>query len=664
MRSFSRFARPRCCWLPLSFFLFPALQAQVRDTTRQARDSLRRDAARRPSAQGDTGHGRGHRARRRGRRARHDAASAREFQPPSPYNGLRFRSIGPALTSGRVSDIAVHPRDKRTWYVAVASGGVWKTTNAGTTWTPIFDDEGRTRSAASPSTRRTRNVVWVGTGENNSQRSRLATATASTSRSTAGESWKNVGLKQSEHIGKILIDPRNSDIVYVAAQGPLWSPGGDRGLYKTTDGGKTWKKVLDGQREHRRHRRRARPAQSRRRSSPRPTSAAATSGRSSTAARESGSTSRPTRGATWKKLADRPAATRTSGRIGLAIAPANPDVVYAIVEAADKTRRLLPLARRRRELGAHERLPARAASVLQRDLRRSGERRPRVLRGRPDPWSPTTAARRSADSASATSTWTTTSSGSTPTTREHLLIGCDGGLYETFDRGQTWEFIANLPVTQFYHVDADNALPFYNVYGGTQDNFTLGGPSRTRTEHGITNADWFVTAGRRRLPVARRPEGPEHRLRRVAERRPAALRPARPASRSTSSRSRSQGEQPLRWNWDSPLIISPHANTRLYFASQRCSAATIAATSWKAVSPDLTRQIDRNKLQVMGRVWSVDAVAKNTSTSFYGNIVALAESPLKEGLLYVGTDDGLIQVTEDGGAELAEDREASRACRT
>jgi photosystem II stability/assembly factor-like uncharacterized protein len=219
-----------------------ALGAQARDTTQQARDSLRRDAARRPSVRGDTAT----RADTARTGTTRDTARTRaDSAPPSPYNGLRLRSIGPALTSGRIGDIAVHPRDKKTWYVGVASGGVWKTQNAGTTWTPIFDNEASYSIGTVVIDPKSPNVIWVGTGENNAQRS-VSYGDGVYKSVDGGRSWQNVGLKQSEHIGKILIDPRNSNVVYVASQGPLFNKGGDRGLYKTTDGGATWKKILVG----------------------------------------------------------------------------------------------------------------------------------------------------------------------------------------------------------------------------------------------------------------------------------------------------------------------------------------------------------------------------------------------------------------------------------
>ena len=564
-------------------------------------------------------------------------------QSGTALSGLKFRLIGPAITSGRVVGLAVHPQDRSTCYVAAACGGVWKTTNAGTTWTPIFDNEGSYSIGYVVLDPKNPNVVWVGTGENNSQRS-VGYGDGVYRSDDGGKSWKNMGLKASEHVGKIVIDPRNSDTLYVAAQGPLWGPGGDRGLYKTTDGGKTWNKVLNisentgvtdvvmdprnpdiliaASYQRRRH------VWTLINGGPESALYKSTDG-----------------GKQWTKLKNG-LPKEDMGRIGLAMAPTNPDMVYAIIESIDKkggifrTTDLGATWERRNEFDqqaqyyAHlvvdpanaERLYVMSVFLRVSDdggktLRNLGERFKHVDNH---------------------TIWID------PRNPNYYLVGCDGGIYESFNRGSNWKFIANLPITQFYDVAVDNNGPFYHVYGGTQDNFTLGGPARTNSLHGITNAEWFVTQGGDGFHCKVDPKDPniiysEYQYGGLArfDRRTGESAGIQPQP--------GKGETHLRWNWDSPLIISPHMHTRLYFAANKVFRSDDRGNSWKAISSDLTRQIDRNSLPIMGKVWSADAVAKSVSTSLYGNIVALAESPKKEGMLYAGTDDGLIQVTENGG---------------
>ncbi len=235
-----------------------------------------------------------------------------------------------------------------------------------------------------------------------------------------------------------------------------------------------------------------------------------------------------------------------------------------------------------------------------------------------------------------------------PEDPDYLMVGCDGGIYESWDRGDHWRYIDNLPITQFYRVGIDNDYPFYNVYGGTQDNDSEGGPSRTTTIHGIRNSDWFITVGGDGYQTRVDPEDPDI-IYSMWQYGGLVRYDKKSGERLDIQPQPEPDEPPLYWHWDSPLMISPHLNTRLYFAGNRLYRSDDRGDSWRAVSPDLTRGIDRNSLEVMGRVWGVDAVWKNVFTSFYGNIVALDESPLVEGLLYAGTDDGLVQVTEDGG---------------
>jgi photosystem II stability/assembly factor-like uncharacterized protein len=564
-----------------------------------------------------------------------------------PFGAFKLRSIGPALTSGRVVGFAVDPSDRAKYFVAVACGGVWKTVNAGTTWTPVFDGESSYSIGCVVLDPKNSNTVWVGTGENNSQRS-VAYGDGVYKSIDGGKSWTNMGLKTSEHIGKIIVDPRNSDVVYVAAQGPLWGPGGDRGLYKTTDGGKTWAKILSidentgvtdflldprnpdiihaASYQRRRH-----------------VWTLVNGGPGSGIHRSIDG------GKTWKKLGGGLPGGEL-GRIGLAQAPTDPDTLYTIIEGSDKAGGIFrsidngitwekrnPFDQQA-QYYSHltvdptnkDRLYVMSVLIQVSDdggktLRNLGEASKHVDNH---------------------CIWVD------PAHPNYYLVGCDGGIYESFDKAATWHFKSNLPVTQFYDIGVDQnpaSGPFYHVYGGTQDNYTLGGPVRTRTSHGGTNGDWYVVQGGDGFHCKVDPTDPntvygEFQYGGLCR-----------FDRKTGNRVDIQpqtapGEPPLRWNWDSPLTISPHNPKRLYFAANKLFKSDDKGDSWKAVSPDLTRQLDRDKLPVMGKIQSPDAVSKHVSTSFYGNCVALAESPMKEGLIYVGTDDGLIQVTEDGGA--------------
>jgi photosystem II stability/assembly factor-like uncharacterized protein len=573
-------------------------------------------------------------------------ASEEGASPPAsadPLSGLKARSIGPAVTSGRVMTIAVDPSNHAVIYIGAASGGVWKTVNGGASWQPIFDTQGSfsigwiTIDAQHP------NVVWVGTGERNSQRS-VAYGDGVYRSDDGGRSWTNVGLKNSEHIGRIIINPKDSKTVYVAAQGPLWAAGGDRGLYKTIDGGATWTQVLkisentgvtDVVLDPRNPDVVVAAAYQRRRhfftminGGPQSAIHRSTDG-----------------GKTWKKVTTG-LPEEQLGRIGLAISPVNPDVLYANVEAANAKGGIF----RSSDNGVtwERRTDYNAGAMYYGDIFPDPVEVDRV-------YIPDVIFQVSDDGGKTMHAlgqrhmhvdnhiiWVD------PANTRHLLVGNDGGLYRSFDRGATWTFFENLPLAQYYDVDVDNAVPFYNVYGGLQDNNSLGGPSRTRSEHGILNQDWFVTQGGDGFVSRVDPEDP-NTIYAELQHGVIVRYDKRTGERIGIQPQEDKNGSPLRWNWDAPFIISPHSHTRLYLGAQVLYRSDDRGSSWKIISPDLTRQIDRNTLPVMGKVWGPDAVAKSTSTALYGNISAIAESPRREGLLYVGTDDGLIEISEDNG---------------
>ena len=572
---------------------------------------------------------------------------AQEAPKPDPMNaafaGLKLRSIGPSVTSGRIVDFAVDPTDRAKYFIAVGSGGVWKTVNAGTTWTPVFDNYGAFSIGDLALDPKDSNVLWVGTGENNSQRS-VGYGDGVYKSEDGGKSFRKVCLEKSEHIGRIVIDPRDSNVVYVAAQGPLWAAGGERGLYKTTDGGKTWKAilaisentgvtdvVLDP-------------------SNPNVLYAASWQRRRHfytliNGGPESAIHKSTDGGATWTKLRSG-LPPGDLGRIGLAVSPVDTNVVYATVEASGNLSGIF----RSNDRGATwERTnPSISQAMYYAQIIADPKNVDRI-------YIPDVIFQVSDDGGRTKrplgerlkhvdnhAIWID------PNNTNYYLVGCDGGVYESFDRGANWNFKANLPIAQFYDVTVDNQFPFYNVYGGTQDNNSLGGPAKTRSTAGIPNSDWFATNGGDGFTSRVDPEDPNIIY---AESQNGGLVrfDKRTGERVSIVPVPGKGQESERYNWDSPLIISPHSRTRIYFGGHKLFRSDNRGDDWQAVSGDLSRGLDRDALPVMGKIWGPDAIAKHQSTALYGNASALSESPKKEGLIYVGTDDGLIQITENGG---------------
>ncbi len=563
-----------------------------------------------------------------------------------PLSSLPLRNIGPAMISGRISHFAFHPQKKHEFYVATAAGNLWKTSNNTITWEPIFDHQGSYSIGTMSMDQKNPNILWVGSGENNAQRS-VAYGDGVYKSVDAGKSWKNVGLKQSGHISQIWINPNDSDTVLVAAQGPLWSDGGDRGLYKTSDGGKTWKRILKIDKfsgvnefvvdannpdnivassyQRRRH-----------------VWVLINGGPGSAIHKTTDG------GKTWKKTTTG-LPKDNMGRIGLTGTLTKPNRIYAIIEANKK------------EQGTY----------ISNDFGQTFKKQSNHVASSPQYYNELVVDPKNADRVYSLSTFTNVSedAGITwkplsdkfrhvddhalwidPDNTEHLYIGGDGGVYETFDRGQTWRHIRNLPLGQFYRVTPDNAEPFYNVCGGTQDNNSLCAPSRTTVIHGITNADWHIILGGDGYESQIDPKDP-NTIYPQYQYGGLARYDKRTMERIYITPHPKSGEKAYKWNWNTPLLISPHMHTRLFYAAEKLFQSDDRGDSWRIISPDLTRQVDRNKLKVMDRVWSVDAIAKNKSTSMYGSIIGISESPKQAGLIMVGSDDGVISTTNNGGKE-------------
>ena len=558
----------------------------------------------------------------------------------SPFESLRFRNIGPATMGGRIDDFAVLETNPSVFYVATATGGLWKTMNHGTTWESLFNDQDVVSIGDVAIASNDAGVVWVGTGENNNRQS--GSWGGGIYKSTdGGHTWKHMGLTESHHIARIVVDPVDHDVVYVAALGHLWGPNRERGVYKTTDGGVTWTPVLQVDENTGATELVMDPSNNkviyaatyqRRR-----TNWGFNGGGPGSAIWKSSDAGR-----TWTKLTDG-IPTGDKGRIGLDIYRKNPNVLYARIDHRTQT-------------GLYRSDNAGASWYKVSDFN------PRPMYFSQVRIDPTDDHRIymlgveifMSDDAGRTfvpnyvphsdhhALWVD------PANPNHVLTGCDGGVNVTWDRGKNWDFIDNIDIGQFYHVGFDMETP-YHVMGGLQDNASWLGPSAVRADIGIGNFDWqnigtgdgFVTLAdptSARTLYAESQGGNMNRVDRLSmERKNIRPTPAR-------------GEAPYRWNWDTPMQLSPHNPSTLYVAANSVFKSTDRGDTWQAISPDLTAQIDRDTLTIMGVRGRDIAIARNDGVSTFGVIVSFAESENKAGVFYSGADDGTVYVSRDNGA--------------
>ncbi len=557
-------------------------------------------------------------------------------------SSLPWRQIGPASFGGRIDDIEAVPSRPSTIFVGTAGGGIFRSTNNGTTWSPVFDRDGRSTSigdiAIAPSDP---GIVWVGTGEPNNRQS--STWGDGVYRSLdGGSTWTHMGLRETHHIGRVVIHPRDPRIVFVAALGQLWGANAERGVYRTTDGGVTWRKVLagndvtgavdvaldpDGRTVYAAMYQRQRKSFGFVGGGP---------GSGLWRSRDGGET--------WEQLTEG-LPSGVKGRIGIAIAPSQPSTVYAIVES-------------------------RQGGVFRSDDRGSSWRRQSTLNPRPmyysqvrvDPqhpdrvWVLGTYVHKSIDGGKS---FTTDSTGGrihvdhhalwiNPADGEHMWLGNDGGLYVTHDGARNWDFVDNLPIGQFYDIDVDDRDPYF-VYGGTQDNGTWGIPVRTYNGVGITNADVVNIAygdgfysvadlADPRYVYANSQNGRAYRVH-LATREERGIRPVPPDTSET-----------YRFNWSTPMLRSPHDPRTVYYGGNRLFRTRTSGDSWDVISPDLSRNQEWKKLPIMGEVRDSTTLSRDDGVGDYGTITTIAESPTAAGTLLVGTDDGNVQLTTDGGA--------------
>jgi len=592
-----------------------------------------------------------------------------------PFDTLHFRSIGPANMSGRISDLAVYEADPAIYYVGTAHGGVWKTVNNGTTFEAQLQDYGLMSIGDVAISQSNPDLVWVGTGESNNRQS-TSWGEGVYKSIDGGKTYTHMGLRTSRHINRIVIDPKDNNVVFVAATGSLWGPGGERGVYKTTDGGKTWKQVLAVDEDTGANDLVMDPADhlilygstyQRRR-----TTCCMNGGGSG-----SGIWKSTDGGDHWTRLSEG-IPEGSLGRIALDIYRRRPHILYALIEGPTAGRGGAPgggeegeqtggSAQRGARGGEQTVSPAPTGLYRSDDAgktwRKVNNANPRPMyfsQVRIDPNDPEVVylggvgLHQTLDGGKTMATDVASSTHDdvhaiwiNPANSNHILIGNDGGLAASYDKAKTWVFLPNLPVGLFYHVSYDMATP-YNVCGGMQDNYAWCGPSAVRGAAGISSHQWITVQGGDGFVVLQDPT--EYRIAYSESQNGNMVRVDRVTGETMAIRPQpGEGEDPFRWQWDTPMVISTHDPKVLYVAAHRVFRSPDRGLSWSAISPDLTSNADRDEIVTMGVKNSEIRISRNDGISSWPCIVAIAESEKRAGLLYAGTEDGRLSVTRDGG---------------
>lgn len=566
------------------------------------------------------------------------ASNAQTKLTSSTFGAVEARSIGPAVMGGRITAIDGVNNSPKTLYVGTAGGGVWKSTTAGMTFEPVFEKYPQSIGCLTIDQNKPE-TVWVGTGESN-MRNSVAVGLGLYKTTDAGRNWTRMGLENSEHISKIILHPTDPNTLFVAVPGKLWSDSPDRGLYKTADGGKTWEKILytdekTGCADIIMDPRNpdvllASMWQFRR------TPYSFNSGGPGSALFKS-----IDGGKNWRKITNG-LPTSEFGRIALALAPSAPDNVLAIVES-EKTSLLISA-----DGGETWKYQSASSNVTARPFYFStlvvDPKDPKRVYRPAFVFSTSTDGGYSFSEASNAGGWVHSDHHAlwiNPNTTSQMYLGTDGGVYMSLDQGVTWTHLNTLPVSQFYHVQVDDKSP-YNVYGGLQDNGSWRGPSQSIG--GIDNSDWLSLFGGDGFWVQPDATDPDIVFCEFQGGEVSKVNTRTNQSQLVQPQP-GKGEEKYRWNWNTPLVKSPANPKTLFIGSQHLFKSTDRGHSWQRLSPDLTTNNKEKQKQAESGGVTVD----NTSAENHCTIFSIGPSPLDENLIFVGTDDGNIQVTRDAG---------------